>query len=133
MEKRFPRSLETLPVVIEAVSSYCSEQGAAGDSAFAISFAVEEIFTNMVKYNPKGPSDVLLSLGRRGSELVVTMEDEQEHDFDPTASPDPAFEKALSDRKPGGLGLYLIRKMVRNVEYRRDAQKSIITLTHPLE
>lgn len=100
---------------------------------FALSFAVEEIFTNMVKYNPAGPADVAMSLAATEKELTVTMEDEQEGEFDPTKAPDPPFGLELAKRKPGGLGLYLVRKMVQRVEYERKDARSIITLTHPLE
>jgi len=133
MLKRFSRSLQTLPSVIDTVSTFCREHGANGDAVFALSFAVEEIFTNMVKYNPSGPADVSLSLGVTEKDLTIRMEDEQEHDFDPTQSPEPDFDDALSKRQPGGLGLYLVRTMIRGVSYTREGSRSIITLTHPLE
>ncbi len=133
MQKRFARDLQTLPSVIEAVTAYCREHGASGDSLYAMSFAVEEIFTNMVKYNPDGPKDVALSFATADKALVVRLEDEQEHSFDPTASPDPDLELKLAERKPGGLGLYLVRKMIRNVLYERSDKRSVVTLTHPLE
>jgi anti-sigma regulatory factor (Ser/Thr protein kinase) len=97
---------------------------------FVITFAVEELFTNMVKYNPSGPPDVHVSADVRDGSIVVRLEDEQEHQFDPTQAPDPDVHKSISERRPGGLGLFLVRKMVDNVEYLRDGRKSIITLTH---
>jgi anti-sigma regulatory factor (Ser/Thr protein kinase) len=133
MQKQFSRSLQTLPQVMEVVSSFCQQHGAAGGSSFAISFAVEEIFTNMVKYNPDGPLEVSLSFEKNKTHLVVTLEDEQDHDFDPDKAPDPDFDEAMANRKPGGLGLYLVRKMVQKVDYRRQEKKNIVTLTHPLE
>ena len=133
MQKHFARNLQTLPNIIETVSSFCRKHGATGDSVFAFSFAVEEIFTNMVKYNPDGPTEVLMSMNVMERDLTVMLEDEQEGDFDPTAAPDPPFEKEISERKPGGLGLYLVRKMVRHVDYERRGTRNIITLTHPLE
>ncbi len=133
MQKRFARSLETLPVVIDTVSRFCRTNGASGDSVFALSFAVEEIFTNLVKYNPDGPPEVSLSLAASPKDLTITVEDEQETDFDPTAAPDPPFGEELAKRKPGGLGLYLVRKIVRHVEYARKDTHSTITLSHPLE
>ena len=133
MQKRFARNLQTLPSVIETVADYCREHGATGDSVFALSFAVEEIFTNMVKYNPTGPAEVSLSFQIAERDLTIRLEDEQEGEFDPTTSPDPAFDEELSKRKPGGLGLYLVRKMIHRVTYERNEARSIITLTHPLE
>ena len=74
-----------------------------------------------------------MSLGVMEKDLTIRLEDEQEGAFDPTASPDPAFDEELSKRKPGGLGLYLVRKMIHRVEYERKEARSVITLTHPLE
>ena len=133
MQKHFARSLQTLPAVIDTVSSFCREHGANGDAVFALSFAVEEIFTNMVKYNPSGPADVTVSMDITQENVRITLEDDQDHDFDPTRSPDPDFEDALSKRQPGGLGLYLVRTMVRGVAYERQGTRNIISLSHPLE
>ena len=133
MQKRFARDLQTLPHVVETVSAFCREHGATGDSIFALSFAVEEIFTNMVKYNPDGPAEVSISLGKEQKDVRVILEDDQEHEFDPTDAPQPAFGEELSKRKPGGLGLYLVKKMVNDVSFERKGIRNIITLTHPLE
>ena len=133
MPMRFARSLDTLPEVMQAISSYCTRSGATGSSAYAISFAVEEIFTNMVKYNPNGPEHIALSMDTKDGRLVVSLEDIQEQEFDPTKAPDPPFGADISTRKPGGLGLFLVRKMVDRVDFRREGGKSIITISHPLE
>lgn len=130
MDTLFSRSIDTLPSVMSTLKTFCRNERVPGAVEFVVTFAVEELFTNMVKYNPNGPPDVRMTTDLVNGSIVIRLEDEQEHHFDPTQAPDPDLHKHMSERRPGGLGLFLVRKMVDKVEYLRDGRKSVITLTH---
>ena len=51
MEMTFPRSIDSLPRVFEAVEDFLSGLSMSEEARFAITFSVEELFTNLVKYN----------------------------------------------------------------------------------
>lgn len=50
--------------------------------------------------------------------VEVTLVDRGVERFDPTASPDVDIHAPIDERRPGGLGLHLIRRMVDSIDYR---------------
>jgi serine/threonine-protein kinase RsbW len=129
----FDRTLDALPGLLRTVSEFYRTNGATEHVVHLLSFAVEELFTNMVKYNPSGPPTVELSLDHQNGRAVITMRDEQDSDFSIMDAPEPAFDRPIEERAPGGLGLYLVKKMIESVQVSRVAKKNTIIMSHPLE
>jgi len=133
MERSFARSMKSLDHVFAFISEFFNNQVIGATVAFSIRFAVEELFTNLVKYNKDGKSEISLDLSIDGKNIVVHIRDYEKHPFDPTKAPDPDLHAPLENRRPGGLGIFLVKKMVDKVEYRYTENMSTITLVHSLE
>ncbi len=105
-----------------AVDRFLDNMKVDAEIRYAVLFAVEELFTNVVKYafDDQEPHRVGIQLLRAGSELALTMEDGGKP-FDPTSAPVPDTTLALSERPVGGLGLFLLRQMSSRMEYWRIA------------
>ncbi len=66
------------------------------------------------------------SLGR-GQGLRICLTDTDVDRFDPRQGPPVDTQAAIEDREPGGLGLYLVMKMVNEIRYvYRDRTSTII-------
>ena len=80
--------------------------------------AVEEAVANIILhgYNRR-PGEIQVEVHREESELVVQLRDRAPH-FDPTGFPPPDLTLPLEERRPGGLGIYLMRKFTDTVTYR---------------
>ena len=85
-----------------------------------VDLAVEELFTNMVKYGRGGDAAVRVSLTEIPSGVEVSLTDFGVDRFDPTRAPPVDVNAPIESRKPGGLGLHLINKMVDAIEYHYD-------------
>lgn len=133
MKTTYPRTIDALPRIMRELGSYCRECRVADATEFVMTFAVEEVFTNMVKYNPAGPPEIELTADVKDGRLVIALVDDQEHEFDPIAAPDPDLQKKISERRPGGLGIYLVKAMVESVDYQRRGITNTITLSHSME
>lgn len=96
-------------------------------------FAVEELYTNLVKYSRGGKRDILIDLRREGGRLVVSLTDFDVERFDIRTMPDVNVELDLKDRKPGGLGIHLLKRMVDQVGYEYVDGRSTTTLVKELE
>jgi anti-sigma regulatory factor (Ser/Thr protein kinase) len=63
-----------------------------------------------------------------GDELTIILVDHG-LSFDPSEVPLPNLKADLSERKIGGLGLYLMRKLMDEVHYDADPKNNRNTLT----
>jgi serine/threonine-protein kinase RsbW len=93
---------------------------------------VEELFTNMVKYNPGNTRDIAISLGHTPDRLTVQLMDFDVDPFDVTKAPLVDVDKPLQERQIGGLGLHLVRKMADTLSYDYSDRRSTITFTRAL-
>jgi anti-sigma regulatory factor (Ser/Thr protein kinase) len=95
-------------------------------------FIAEELFTNMVKYNPAGGGEIGVELERRGDQLECRISDPDSERFDPTAVPAPDVAAPAEQRRPGGLGLHLSRRLADAIEYDYLGRTSRITFRKAL-
>ena len=132
IEKKFPKEFESLKAIFEFVGAFSTYNNLDDSQAFSIKFSIEEVFTNMVKYNP-GTIDVTISLAREGNAVKVGFVDAEKKPFDITKKEDINPTLPIESRKPGGLGIFLIKKIMDSIEYHHDGTYSRITLTKNLE
>lgn len=95
-----------------------------------ILIAVEEIFGNIVFYGyPKGNGSVNVTIEFHRSErmLILTFSDSG-IPFNPLEVSDPDVNAPLSERKIGGLGVFMVKKLMDSVEYRRESDRNVLTL-----
>lgn len=85
---------------------------------FPVHLAMEELFVNMVKYNPDVSTDIGVTLTVTPREKVtVTLCDDGGVEFDVTAVRNVDIDAPLTERTPGGLGIHLIHNLVDSLEY----------------
>jgi anti-sigma regulatory factor (Ser/Thr protein kinase) len=132
IERNFPKDFASLKAIFEFVGNFSTAHKLDESQVFAIKFSVEEVFTNMVKYNP-GATNVSISLSREGKTVKVRFIDEEKEPFDITLKEDVNPNLPIEKRKPGGLGIFLIKKIMDSVEYSHDGVNSRITLTKKVE
>ena len=132
IEKSFAKDFLSLKAIFEFVGRFSAANQLDDAQAFSLKFAIEEVFTNMVKYNP-GNTDVTISLLRDGNKLQVQLADEEEKPFDISEHHETNAQLPIEQRKPGGLGIFLLKKLMDRVEYTHDGTHGNITLTKFLD
>ncbi len=95
-----------------------------------MNLALDELFTNVVSYGIDNQADqqISFSLDNCGDEIKIIVTDGGKP-FDPTCAPDPALDLPLDKQPVGGLGIFLMRQYTDRIEYRRENEKNIVTLT----
>ncbi|MEM9618040.1 MAG: ATP-binding protein [Pseudomonadota bacterium] len=132
-------SLQTLTVtndiaeiacVTEFIEGYCAAQGAAPDVVFKFNLAVEEALVNTITYgyNDDACHVIELEIAVQDGALVLSISDDAVA-FNPLEAPLPNVDAPLEDRNVGGLGVYLIRTTMDDVQYARKDNKNKLTLT----
>ena len=131
-QRSFPRSFDALEAMFAFIQQELAACSADDSVRYAIEFTAEELFTNMVKYNPSGGGMIDLSIACDGAELVCRLADPDSDPFDVTTAPDVDIHMPTEQRRPGGLGLHLIRRLVDSVEYGYSDRRSLITFRKTL-
>lgn len=132
MERDFRKSVTALDEVFAFLEGefalHCPEPA----TSYALTLAVEEFFTNFVKYNPESDRDVTVGVRLEGESLVVYLVAHDVNSFDVTATGPVDVSLSLDERKPGGLGIHLSRHMLDDVRYDYEDRRSTITLVKRL-
>ena len=120
--------LEKLDEVIGFVERCADRFGLLSIRESWLLFAIEEVFVNVCHYAyPGGVGEVELACGREGDTFVVEIADSGV-EFNPLSLPDPDTTADITEREIGGLGVYLIRKLIDNVSYQRKDGRNILRM-----
>jgi serine/threonine-protein kinase RsbW len=123
-----PATIENTRLLVQSVSGCARQQGYSESRTTEIEMAVEEALVNICRYAYPGEAgDIALRCRRSGRDRITIEIKDSGIPFDPLSLPDPDLGPDIARRKVGGLGIFLIRKMVNEVHYRRDANKNILT------
>lgn len=130
MKRTFKRSYAVLSDLFRFLDGFLDEHDIDERAAFAARLALEEVFTNMVKYSTSSADHVSVQItgGADGLVLVLVLEDTGAEPFDPTIHPEPDLQAPLAQRRAGGLGLHLVRNLVDSIEHEYVDGANVITL-----
>jgi len=119
----FARSFAALPALVRFTDDFFARHGVDPALRYPVDFALEELFTNVVKYGDGAPQ-VDVDIATRQGAVEVVLTDYDVGRFDVTAAPDAQVGAPIEARRPGGLGLHLVRRMVDRVDYEySDAER----------
>ena len=113
---------ERLGEVIGFLQEFWQSGQLPEEAAFPFELSLEELFMNVAMHgtaDPAKPPGVSVSLKRRGDSVEMVFRDEG-IPFDPLSLPPPNLSDDLDSRGIGGLGVYLVREMMDEVEYRHE-------------
>lgn len=127
LEFELQRDFAELERVVAGVKSFWEAHSLADGDRFAVDFAIEELFTNMVKYGKPGPTQIRLRLQREVGAVAVLLVDPDSEKFDPTVDRKVDVGAPIETRRPGGLGLHLIPKLVDAFSFEYVGRESRIT------
>ena len=110
-----------LPALLDALETHLSEAGAPMPVVSAVMIAADEVLSNVIDHG--GAVTVQVVAGFRNGRATVEVIDDGKA-FDPTAAAAPDTTLDVEERDIGGLGVHLVRKLMDEVEYRRDGERN---------
>jgi len=123
--------LEDLGRLHEFIEAACREAGADENVSYALRLAVEEACANIIThgYPDATPGPIEVSLQAGAGQIAMTIAD-RARPFSPDDAPPPDLSAGWEDRKIGGLGWHLIKRMMDEVRYQpRPGGGNLLTLT----
>ncbi|GAB4420843.1 MAG: hypothetical protein Kow002_09430 [Anaerolineales bacterium] len=130
-KKVFAAQFSNLDDMREFVGDCARADGYSEKDVYAIQLAVDEACTNVIEHAYAGESDAKLEIccDVDYEAITIVIRDWGEP-FDPSGVPEPNLDKDLSERRIGGLGIYLMRKLMDRVDYQPSSVSgNTLTLT----
>jgi serine/threonine-protein kinase RsbW len=128
---QFAAKFEYLDEIREFVGAIARDSGFSDKDVYNIQLATDEAASNIIEHAYEHIADGVLELacGMRDDHIVIVLIDHGES-FDPSEIPLPDLKADLSDRKIGGLGIFLMRKLMDEVHYEvKPNQSNVLTMT----
>lgn len=130
LEIAIANELEEIVAAAEKIDAFCEEREISPEIAYAVNLSIDEILTNTISYGYEDdePRRIEIALRLENDSLLVAIVDDSAP-FDLSETPEADVEATLEDRDVGGLGLFLVHRMIDKVEYERVEGRNIVTLT----
>jgi anti-sigma regulatory factor (Ser/Thr protein kinase) len=114
----FPGRLESLAKIREFVVAAAISAGFDDSEIYAVELAVDEACANIIEhaYGGEDQGNIQCTCRVKQGDLIIILRD-QGKPFDPDQIPEPNIGAPLDELKEGGAGLYLMRKMMDEVEF----------------
>ena len=127
---RFPARFEFLDEIRTRVGDEARSAGFSDKAIYAVQLAADEAASNIIEHAYAGRPDATFEMAceAREDQLIVVFTDQgKSFDFARVIKPD--IKADLSERKIGGLGVYLMHKLMDDVQYRSTGSDNVLTLT----
>jgi anti-sigma regulatory factor (Ser/Thr protein kinase) len=114
--------LENLSLIAEFISR-AIQKVAKGKDILEVQTAVDEACSNIIKYAySTNGGTIAINCEIKHGAFVVIIRDKGKP-FDPNSVPPPELRSDLDNRKIGGLGIYLMKKLMDDVSYSYDLEE----------
>ncbi len=122
--------IDSLPQVISFVMDNLEEWGCSMKISMQVEIATEEIFVNIAHYayeEGEGDAVVKIDFDEEARKFALIFID-RGIPFNPLEADTPDVNASLSERKVGGLGIFMTRKYMDDMQYEYRDGQNILTL-----
>ena len=113
--------------LMDAATEFLEAQGVDAQAVFRINLTLEEIVTNIIKFGHGDQAahqiDIAVNVNPENVEAVIIDEG---HEFNPVLHQMEKPSEILTERTTGGLGIFLIKKLLSTMNYRREGIRNIV-------
>jgi sigma-B regulation protein RsbU (phosphoserine phosphatase) len=134
LEIKLKNKVSELDGVNQTLKEFGQRHGLASKVIHHLNLAMEEILTNIISYGytDNREHEIKVRLSAQYGEVSVEIEDDGQP-FNPLEAPEPDITKPLEERKIGGLGIHLVRKLMDSLEYKRQGERNLLTIKKKTE
>lgn len=123
-------TLANVDTVTDFVNKELEKLNCPMKAQMEIDIAIDEIFSNIANYayNPEiGKATIRFEVEKDPLSVVVTFMDKGAK-YDPLEKADPDIKASIEERTEGGLGIFMVKKSMDNVEYEYKDGKNILKI-----
>jgi len=120
--------VDLIDEMINPIISSLEENKADHKTLYQMNLVLEELLVNVANYAyAPNDGDVEICYEIKNKELEVVIIDKGKP-FNPLEHSDPDLKAPVEDRKIGGLGIYLVKNLVDDIQYQRVENKNILKI-----
>ena len=119
-----------LSQVLEFADTILEEAGCSAKTKMQIDIAIEEIFVNIANYaypSEVGKALIEIETDNAKKSVRITFED-RGVPYDPLENKDPDITLSADERPIGGLGIFMVKKIMDEVSYEYSNGKNRLTI-----
>ena len=124
--------LTEIPRLTAETARFCRQHSLGEEVEFHLNLVLEELFANAIRHGGcegmRDAASVQLEMLVNG--VAIEFAD-RGVPFDPTTAPAPELDAPLETRLVGGLGIHLVRQVVRDLRYERVEGWNRLTMRRP--
>jgi len=127
----FPAKFEFLDEIRDFVAEVARKGGFTDKEIYSLQLAADEAASNIIEHAYEGVTNASLDItcDMNRNQIVITMRD-RGRSFDPNGVRQPDISADLSERQIGGLGVFLMRKLMDEVNYESNPKTgNLLTMT----
>jgi serine/threonine-protein kinase RsbW len=121
--------INEIPEISSRLETVMRANGFPDEDILDTQLAVEEAITNIIMHGYQGINGEITLSCRAGSGGIEIRLEDRAPPFDPLSLPEPDLNGDIGERKIGGLGVFLIRRVMDEIRYRYEDGKNILILT----
>ncbi len=127
---RLDNKISELDKIRNTLEEMVAVWGLSPQIGMSVNLAIEEAFANIVNhaFTDNKPHQIRFRFQMADNQLVISITDDGQQ-FDPTKKEPPDINLPAEERPIGGLGIFLIQKIMDKVEYNRIDHTNQLTLT----
>jgi anti-sigma regulatory factor (Ser/Thr protein kinase) len=121
---------KTVPRLRDDVASFLRSAGVDARAVHDVSLVLEELLTNVLQHSGASGRPASIALTVEPDRVSGEIGDWGKP-FDPRDAPPPDLTASLEDRRIGGLGVHLVRRLTTALNYRRESNQNWTTFCVP--
>ena len=125
--KTFFLTMQSFDTVLDYIEGRCKEYGCSMDIVSNILTASSEILANIESYAYENGGDVQIMTISNRRKVTIVFKDKGKA-FDPMLVIKPDVTLPLSQRRQGGLGIHIVKKLMDSSSYRYEDGQNILTI-----
>ena len=117
--------LDNLDQVTDFIDNLLSEGGVSNKLIFKVNMAIDEIYSNIARYS--GATEARVGCNVSENKVSLRFVDNGSP-YDPTVKEDPDTTLSAEEREIGGLGIYMVKKIMDEISYEYKDGLNILIL-----
>ena len=117
--------LDNLDQVTDFIDNHLSEGGVSNKLIFKVNMAIDEIYSNIARYS--GATEARVGCNVSENKVSLRFVDNGSP-YDPTVKEDPDTTLSAEEREIGGLGIYMVKKIMDEISYEYKDGRNILIL-----